>query len=184
MNETETKKIKEILRFWFEETTPKQKFQKDDAFDDLITSKFKDIYEDIMDGKTTSWRENPEGRLAEIIVLDQFARNMFRGEKQCFLGDTLALRLAQEAVAAGDDQKLPEERRTFVYMPYMHSESKEVHTEALRLFTEHGNENNLKYENIHKAIIDRFGRYPHRNEILGRESTPEELEYLKEHGGF
>lgn len=178
------KKIQEIISFWFEETSAKQKFSKDDAFDDLVSEKFKETYWDIMNGKTEGWRETPEGRLAEIIVLDQFARNMFRGDKQSFAGDELALSLVKEAITAGADKDLPEEKRTFIYMPYMHSESKEVHEEALKIFTEHGNEGNLDYEIKHKAIIDQFGRYPHRNEVMGRESTPEEIEFLKTNSGF
>ena len=184
MEEAEKNKINEVLIFWFEETTPKQRFTKDLAFDALIVEKFKDTYWKIMTGETEAWRKTPGGRISEIIILDQFARNMFRGDKQSFAGDTLALKLAQEALAAGDDQKVFEERRVFFYMPYMHSESKEVHMEALKIFTEYGNESNLEYEVKHKAIIDQFGRYPHRNEVLGRESTAEELEFLRQHPGF
>lgn len=184
MSKGNTQKIQEILTFWFEEVTLKQKFAKDPGFDALVSEKFKDTYWNIVNGKTKEWRNTPEGRLAEIIVLDQFARNMFRDEAQCFSADTLALELAQDALSVGDDKKVSKEQRVFFYMPYMHSESKEVHTEALKIFTEHGNESNLKYEIIHKKIIDQFGRYPHRNELLGRKSTPEELEFLKEYSGF
>lgn len=184
MNKENQKNIEKVLTFWFEETKPEQKFKKDDTFDALIVSKFKELYWDVRQGRTKQWRETPEGRLAEILVLDQFARNMFRGEKQSFEGDSLALTLAQETIAVGDDKKLPKEQRVFIYMPYMHSESKEVHEEALRIFSEYGDENYLKYEVMHKDIIDRFCRYPHRNEVLGRESTSEELEFLKEHSGF
>ncbi len=184
MSKGSTQKIQEVLSFWFEEVTPKQKFAKDSEFDALVSEKFKDSYWEIVRGETKDWREIPEGRLAEIIVLDQFARNMFRDEAQCFSADVLALKLAQEALKVGDDKKVSKEQRVFFYMPYMHSESKEVHKEALKIFTEHGNENNLKYEIQHKEIIEQFGRYPHRNELLGRESTPEELEFLKERSGF
>ncbi len=184
MSVEDTQKIQEILSFWFEEVTSKQKFVKDPEFDALVSEKFKDVYWEIVRGETKDWRKTPEGRLAEVIVLDQFARNMFRDEAQCFSGDVLALKLAKEAVSVGDDKKVLEEQRVFFYMPYMHSESKEIHKKALKIFTEYGNENNLKYEISHKKIIDRFGRYPHRNELLGRESTPEEIEFLKEHSGF
>ncbi|MBL4644706.1 MAG: DUF924 domain-containing protein [Candidatus Pacebacteria bacterium] len=184
MSSRNTEKIQEILMFWFEEVTSKQKFTKDLEFDALVSEKFKDSYWEIVRDETKGWRETPEGRLAEIIVLDQFARNMFRDDKQSFAGDELALELAQEALEAGDDKKVSQERRMFFYKPYMHSESKEVHTEALKIFTEHGDEGNLKYEIKHKSIIDQFGRYPHRNELLGRESTSEELEFLKTNTGF
>ena len=184
MNEKEAHKIDDILLFWFEEVTPKQKFVKDPEFDALITEKFESTYWDIMNGKTKGWRDTPEGRLAEIIVLDQFARNMFRNDAQSFAGDTRALELARDALAVGDDKKVSKEKQLFFYMPYMHSESREVHVEALKIFTEFGNKINLEYEIKHKNIIDRFGRYPHRNKVLGRESTPEEIEFLKTNSGF
>ena len=176
--------IDAILHFWFEEVSLEKKFEKDEALDATIRERFEDTYWRVMNGETVDWRETPEGRLAEIIVLDQFARNMFRGTPQAFAGDELALRLAKEAVAVGADTEVPKEQRAFFYLPYMHSETPEVHEEAMELFKELGNEKNLKYERIHKDIIDRFGRYPHRNEVLGRESTPEEIEFLKEHEGF
>ena len=184
MNEVDKKQIDVILHFWFEEVEPKKRFEKDEELDGEIKKRFLSAYEHIVAGKTALWRETPEGRLAEIIVLDQFTRNMFRGERQSFAGDPLALQLAKEAVAEGDDQKLSKEKRAFMYMPYMHSESKEVHKEALKLFIDLGIEENLKYEKMHKEIIDRFERYPHRNEVLGRASTPEEIAFLKDNSGF
>ncbi len=176
--------INEVLTFWFEETTPAQKYKKDDEFDTLIRNKFEKLYWQVLAGETKSWRSTPAGRLAEVIILDQFARNMFRGHKQSFAGDELALSLAREAIAAGDDTKLTDAQKQSFYMPFMHSESREVHTEALPLFTERANSGGLKYEIQHKEIIGRFGRYPHRNEVMGRESTAEELEFLKDHTGF
>lgn len=173
-----------ILKFWFEETAPEQWFAKDDDFDARITERFEKTYWNIIAGKTADWRQTPEGRLAEIIVLDQFARNMFRGEAQAFAADKQALALAMEAIRVGDDKKVPEEQRVFFYMPYMHSESAAVHERAMELFTEYGNEVNLEYEVKHKAVIDEFGRYPHRNEALGRTSTPEEKVWLEAGGGF
>ena len=177
-------KIDEIIKFWFEDVTPEKKFQKDEVFDTEIKDRFESTYWEIINGETESWRKTPKGRLAEIIVLDQFARNMFRGHKQSWLGDQLALGLAKGALAISADKEVSEEQRMFFYMPYMHSESKEVHEEAVKIFTEYGNELNLKYELMHKEIIDRFGRYPYQNELLGRESTPEEIEWLKENESF
>jgi uncharacterized protein (DUF924 family) len=115
-------------------------------------------------------------------VLDQFSRNVYRDTPRSFAQDALALVLAQELVASGQDRSLPEAQRVFAYMPYMHSESALVHTQAVALFTQLGIEGNLDYELRHKAIIDRFGRYPHRNAILGRTSTAEELAFLSEPG--
>ena len=172
----------DILNFWFEELTPKQWWVKDPELDARIQQRFGEIHARACLSELFAWRESPEGRLAEIIVLDQFSRNIYRDHAKAFAADPLALGLAQVAVQTGDDQKLVKERRVFLYMPYMHSESAFVHDEAVRLFTELGIENNLEFEHKHKAIIDRFGRYPHRNALLGRESTPEELEFLQQPG--
>lgn len=172
----------DILHFWFQELNPQQRFAKDLSLDQKIRERFLTTYEDIIAGKTSAWRKTAEGRLAEIIVLDQFSRNMFRDSPKAFATDELALKLSQEAVALGDDQKLSLEMRTFMYMPYMHSEDKQIHEKAVELFSQKGLEYNYKYELAHKKIIDRFGRYPHRNQILGRKSSIEELEFLKEEG--
>ena len=114
--------------------------------------------------------------------LDQFAHNVHRYNARAFAQDALALTLAQELVASGQDRSLPTAQRVFAYMPYTHSESVVIHEQALTLFTQLGMENNLDFERRHKAIIDRFGRYPHRNAVLGRASTPEELTFLSEPG--
>ena len=120
--------------------------------------------------------------MAEIIVLDQFSRNIYRDTPASFAQDTMALTLAQEMIALKMDQNLKPEQRSFLYLPFMHSESKIIHEHALKLFENLGNPINLEFEQKHKAIIDRFGRYPHRNEILGRTSTAEEIEFLKQPG--
>ncbi len=173
----------EVLRFWFEELTPKQWFIKDPELDRSIAERFGDLHARAAQCELYPWRREPGGRLAEIIVLDQFSRNIYRDQSQAFAQDALALALAQEAVAAGVDEQLatPQEK-VFLYMPYMHSESKIIHEQALALFDQPGLEDNLQYEIKHKAIVDRFGRYPHRNAILGRTSTPEEQEFLKQPG--
>lgn len=173
---------RKVLTFWFEELTLKQCFAKDEQLDRTIKSRFGEVLEQASVSECFNWREEPEGRLAEIIVLDQFSRNIFRDTPRAFAQDPLALALAQEAVSLGVDRELPPLQRSFLYMPYMHSESKTVHEEALRLFNQLGLEDNYQFEIRHKEIIDRFGRYPHRNEILGRESTPEEIEFLKQPG--
>ncbi len=180
---TERMPWEEVITFWFEECSPEQWFTKDQDLDAEIRSRFLDTYHAAAGGDTEHWRSTPEGRLAEVIVLDQFARNMFRDTPQAFAQDSFALSLAEEAVRAGDDKKLPPQQRHFLYMPYMHSESTEVHETGLELFESLGGEAE-EYEKKHKEIVDRFGRYPHRNEILGRTSTPEELEFMKRHPGF
>jgi uncharacterized protein (DUF924 family) len=173
-----------VLDFWFKEVARAQWFKKDAAFDDLVRSRFESVYMQAQNGDLSHWRSTPEGRVAEIIVLDQFPRNMFRGTPRAFATDELALTCAQEAVSVGDDMKLDPTMRQFLYMPYMHSESADVHAIALDLFTQLGNDENLQYEIEHKKIIDRFGRYPSRNEILGRTSTQAEIEFLQTHKGF
>ncbi len=168
-----------VFNFWFKEIHPSVRFKKDEKFDEEIRKRFLNTYFDVAAGRTTDWRATAEGRLSEIIVLDQFSRNMFRDKPEAFATDKLALQLAQEAVHSGDDQNLPIDQRAFLYMPYMHSEDIQVHEQAVKLFSQKGLEDNLKYEILHKNIIDRFGRYPHRNKILGRDSTAEEIEFMK-----
>ncbi len=175
-----------ILNFWYKEHGPNDWFSKNDAFDAEIREKFLPIHEAAVRGELRSWREMPQGRLAEILVLDQFSRNIYRNDARSFATDTRALELAEDAIAMGDDLKLSKQERQFLYMPLMHSESKDTHSRALWLFATLLPQfwNAFLYEWKHKRIIDRFGRYPHRNEILGRTSTPEEEEFLKTHPGF
>ncbi|MCX8513112.1 MAG: DUF924 domain-containing protein [Chthoniobacteraceae bacterium] len=174
-----------VLDFWFTELTPKHHFAKDPALDEAIRARFSATLEAAARCELFAWRATPEGRLAEVLVLDQFSRNVYRDTPRAFAQDALALALAQELVASGQDRSLPLPQRSFAYMPYMHSESALVHTQAVVLFDQPGMEDTLRFELRHQAILDRFGRYPHRNTILGRESTPEELAFLSEPGsGF
>lgn len=171
-----------VLTFWFQELSPRQWFAKDDSLDLLISERFGAMHAGLSRCEGWLWRSTAEGRLAEILVLDQFSRNMFRDSAHAFASDPLALALAQELVALGFDSSLPIEQRRFVYMPYMHSESRVIHEQAMKLFAQPGLEDNLRFEIAHKEIIDRFGRYPHRNAVLGRESTLEELTFLEQPG--
>lgn len=174
-----------ILTFWFDELEPRDWFRKSDRLDDIIRQRFADIHRQAAAGECFGWRQSAQGRLAEVIVLDQFSRNLFRNDPRAFAQDAQALVLAQEAVAQGLDQALTTVQRAFLYMPYMHSESAVIHDQAVTLFDQPGLEENLKFEHRHKAIVDRFGRYPHRNEALGRTSTEEELDFLQQPGsGF
>jgi len=175
----------EILDFWFEQLEPKQWFSKDLDLDLTIKQRFGHIHVKAAAGELSEWRNTAEGSLAEIIVLDQFSRNIYRNLPESFAFDPLALALSQFMIAQKSDLTLSKQQRTFVYLPYMHSESLIIHEQAMALFTELGNENNLSFERQHKAIIDRFGRYPHRNKILGRESSAEELVFLSQpNSGF
>ena len=170
--------FRSVLQFWFHEIAPAQWWKVDPEFDRMIAERFGEIHSQATRAELFEWRIEPKGRLAEVIVLDQFSRNMFRGDRRAFEADVVALALAQEAVSASADTALTQEERVFLYMPYMHSESRKIHEVAERLFLEHTPKGNYEFELRHKAIIDRFGRYPHRNAILGRESTPDELAFL------
>lgn len=172
----------EVLNFWFKELTQQQWFKKDAEVDATIQKRFAATYEKAAAAELWVWRESSRGRLAEIIVLDQFARNLFRDSPRAFAADPLALALAQEAIAGEHDKQLPTLQRAFMYMPYMHSESLAIHEEAVRLFDQPGLEYNLEFEIKHKVIIEEFGRYPHRNAVLGRESSAAELEFLQQPG--
>ena len=171
----------EILNYWFETVGKSGWYRQSDALDQEIRVRFEPVLVQITAGESASWRDEPRGRLAEVIVLDQFSRNMYRGTKAAFATDALALALAQEAVRCGADHALTQDERAFLYMPYMHSESKQVHQTAVKLFSA---TDNLSFELRHKEIIDLFGRYPHRNAILDRESTAEEIEWMKHNKGF
>jgi len=171
-----------VLRFWFDELESMQWWKKDEVLDRQIESSFGEVHRAATQGELETWRDTPEGRLAEIIVLDQFSRNIHRDTPLAFAFDGMAPLLAQEAVRCAADQQVAFERRAFFYMPYMHSESAAIHERAVELFGQPGAEYNYEFELKHKAIIDRFGRFPHRNAILGRTSTPEELDFLKQPG--
>ena len=171
-----------VLDFWFSTETQPFWFAKSDAFDEKLNQLFAETLNQAKQAELSSWRSTAEGRLAEIIVLDQFSRNIYRDTPASFAQDTMALTLAQEMIALKMDQNLKPEQRSFLYLPFMHSESKIIHEHALKLFENLGNPINLEFEQKHKAIIDRFGRYPHRNEILCRTSTAEEIEFLKQPG--
>jgi uncharacterized protein (DUF924 family) len=173
--------MNDVLEFWFQTLSPSDHYKKSDELDATIRRKFEATYHQIVAGETSDWRDSAKGRLAEILVLDQFSRNMFRGTPMAFAADPVALVLSQEAVRSGADKALDDKKRAFLYMPYMHSESLRVHEQAMELFSDLPN---LAYEKKHKAIIDRFGRYPHRNDVLGRVSTAEEIEWMKTNTGF
>lgn len=176
---------KEIIDFWFEELEPKQWWQKDEDFDLMISARFGELHAHAKAGELFDWRDTAAGSLAEVIVLDQFSRNIYRDKAESFASDPMALALAQFAISKGFDIQLPDIQRVFLYMPFMHSESQLIHIEAVKLFESVGIQNNLDFEHKHKAVIDRFGRYPHRNQILGRRSTDEELAFLKQpNSGF
>ncbi|GJL76002.1 DUF924 family protein [Nitrosomonas sp.] len=175
----------EIHAFWFEETEPKMWWASDPDFDGIIKQCFLPVLHQAVQGELFSWRVEPKGRLAEIIVLDQFSRNIYRDTPAAFAQDPIALVLAQEAVDAGVQNTLSPQERGFLLSPYMHSESKLIHVQAEALYRKFASQRSYEFELKHKAIIDRFGRYPHRNRILGRVSSAQEIAFLKQPGsGF
>lgn len=172
----------DVLNFWFYELSANDWFSKSQAVDSTIRERFYQLHRAAAHGELYHWRESAEGRLAEILVLDQFSRNLYRDDPRAFACDAMALVLAQEAVAAKLDQQLTVQQRAFLYMPYMHSESLHIHEQAVQLFSQKGLAESLDFEIQHKAIIERFGRYPHRNKVLGRKSTKAEREFLTQPG--
>ena len=174
----------EVIDFWFHELHPHQWFEKDLEVDEEVRQRFGELHARAMKGELQAWRKTAMGRLAEIIVLDQFSRNIYRGTKQAYDSDPAALILAEELVQLGLDQELSPEQRVFAYLPFMHSESRLIHHMAMKLFTDLGHQQSVDYEVMHKNIIERFGRFPHRNEALGRESTREEKEFVKRNPDF
>lgn len=175
----------QVIDFWFTELEPKQWWKKDFELDSMIQARFSELHDKARRAELFQWRSTAKGSLAEIIILDQFSRNIYRDKPESFVNDPLALALAQYAITKGFDIELSETERSFLYLPFMHSESKLIHLEAVKLYEALGNPGNLDFEHKHKVIIDRFGRYPHRNDILGRTSTEDEIEFLKQpNSGF
>jgi len=171
-----------VLTFWFDEITPKMWWASDPNFDQHIKERFYPLLQQAAQGELYTWRESAKGRLAEILVLDQFSRNIHRNTPAAFAQDPIALVLTQEAIRLNAHKQLTPTECAFLFIPMMHSESGHIHQLAETLYREYAPSSNYEYELKHKAIIDRFGRYPHRNEILGRLSTPEEIEFLKQPG--
>ncbi|MCG7656088.1 DUF924 family protein [Wielerella bovis] len=173
-----------ILDFWFDEISKPFWFKQEDEFDNIIRQNYWDTWTAAVAGELSDWRESIYGRLAEIIVIDQFSRNLFRDDARAFAYDSMALVLAQEAVRDEEFPYMLTDWKHFMLMPFMHSESALVHEQARRLFSKHTSAYALEAELKHKEIIDRFGRYPHRNAVLGRTNTAEENAWLKENKGF
>ncbi len=171
----------EVLHFWFEETPSEQWFERDDAFDQQLRQRFLPLHATIAALANEACLADAGTALAATIVLDQFSRNMLRGTPEAFATDAEALAIAQGAVARGFDTTLPEERRQFFYLPFEHAEDAAAQARSVALFATLGEEY-LRWAEAHKVIIDRFGRFPHRNAVLGRASTPEEVAFLRQPG--
>jgi len=175
--------VEQVTRYWFEELRPEAWFRKDARVDDAIRERFAALHDEVAQLRPAQLA-TAHACLAAVIVLDQFSRNMFRGSPRSFATDPLALTISQHAIAVGLDQQLTQQQRWFLYMPFQHSEDRAVQARSIELFTQLNDPENLGYAHQHKEVIDRFGRFPHRNEVLGRVSTPEEIEFVATHRGF
>jgi uncharacterized protein (DUF924 family) len=166
------------LKFWFEQTEPDQWFKKDPAFDANIRERFLGLHETLVSHRNNDILPDPQTALAAVIVLDQMSRNMFRDTPRAFAADPLALSVANAAIAQGFDAGLTKDQRMFLYLPFEHSEDRQSQARSVALTASLGDPELQKWAEAHKAIVDRFGRFPHRNGVLGRTSTPEEIEFL------
>lgn len=178
---------KEILDFWFVETQPKQWFQVSEQFDQMIKERFEDDYHKALDGAYDDWQHNADGALALCVMLDQFPRNMYRGTPAAFEADKKALVISKYAVSKGLDQVHSAQKRRFLYLPFEHSENINDQHRSVELFEKTREDDPLGYDYAlrHFKIIEKFGRFPHRNIILGRDNTPEEQEHLAQpNAGF
>lgn len=176
----------EVLHYWFEELSPQQWFQQSPQVDEAIKERFSVTYDLAADGLSNHWADDADGALALIIVLDQFPRHMFRNTPKAFETDEKALLVAKQAVHKGFDQVLEPVKRGFLYLPFQHSEVLGDQKKSVELFGKMAEENPAgdMYAKRHLVPIEKFGRFPHRNEVLGRESSEEEIEFLKTNGGF
>jgi uncharacterized protein (DUF924 family) len=172
-----------VIDFWFSEHARSHWFKSTSRFDRQIAEQFKVLHRQATDGQLASWEDTPTGSLALILLLDQFTRNIYRGRPDTYMNDSQARDVARRAIASGFDCKLPDAQRAFIYMPFMHSESLEDQDLSVKLFVEAGLDN-ARYALQHRDIVRRFGRFPHRNAILGRQNSPEEQEYLASDEAF
>jgi uncharacterized protein (DUF924 family) len=174
----------EILDFWFSDEVRKLWFNSTREFDALIRERYAALWESARRGELDDWMQSAEGCLALVILLDQFPLNMFRGEAKSFAGEAQSRDVARVAIQHNFDQSLDAERRAFLYMPFMHSEQLADQKRALELFAQPGLEGNLRFARHHHDIVEKYGRFPHRNQALGRESSAAEIEYLNSKEAF
>ncbi|MGP6139558.1 MULTISPECIES: DUF924 family protein [unclassified Jeotgalibaca] len=176
------KDFQTVLDFWFDPENVPFWFEKNEDFDKKIYNQFYVTWQSAIKGEYWHWRETIKGRLAEIIVLDQFSRNLCRDDAKAYAQDTMALVLSQEAIKLPDFNELTIDEKRFLLMPFMHSESSAIHKLAVPLFKEHTDDLSYEIELQHQAIIERFGYYPHRNEARNQTSTPEEIAFMEKPG--
>ena len=175
--------VEDVLRFWFEQTEPNQWFKKEPAFDATIRERFLGLHEILVSRGNDVLLADAQTALAAVIVLDQMSRNIFRDTPRAFAADPQALCLADAAISRGFDAGLTKDQRLFLYLPFEHSEDRQLQGRSVALMARLDDPELQKWAEAHRVIVDRFGRFPHRNGILGRSSTQEEIEYLKQPGG-
>lgn len=173
-----------IIEFWYSEKVKLKWFNSSIEFDKEIKSKYKDVWLDALRGEHISWNDSAEGCLALTIILDQFPLNMFRGEVKSFSTEAMAIKVAKKAIERGFDQLIDKDKLSFLYMPLMHSEKIEDQEFAVKLFEDSDLTDNARFAKHHRDIVQKFGRFPHRNKILQRESSAEEIDYLNSDGAF
>lgn len=173
-----------LIDFWFSEEVSQYWFNSTEEFDRQLCEDYAELWQQAADGALIEWQESAPGSLALVILLDQFPLNMFRGEAKCFSTEARSREVAQAAIDRGFDIDMPIKQKAFLYMPFMHSESLDDQAKALQLFDQPGLEDNFRFSKHHYGIVKRFGRFPHRNAMLGRESTEAEREYLNSKEGF
>lgn len=174
----------EVVDFWFTPSVQPLWFAATPDFDDTLRGRFLPTYQAAAAGSLSDWEATPVGALALTVVLDQFPLNLFRGQPESFATEATARMVADRAIALDFDQALPPEQRQFLYLPFMHSEALADQERSVQLHQQPGLEEGLRFARHHHDLIRRFGRFPHRNAILGRASTPEELAYLASSGAF
>lgn len=174
----------EIIDYWYSPEISNHWFSSTPQLDDEIKTKYEALWQAAVNGEFDHWRETSQGCLALVIILDQFPLNMYRNQPEGFSTEAQSIEIARHAVEKGFDQALSSEQKAFLYMPFMHSEKLSDQDLSVRLFTEAGLKENQRFAEHHRALIQRFGRFPHRNRILGRESTPDEVEYLNSKAAF
>lgn len=173
-----------LIDFWFSDEAKQYWFKSTRSFDQRLVDSYIDTWRQAKQGKLDRWQQSAIGSLALVIVLDQFPLNMFRGTAKCFSTDASSLAVARGAIDKAYDRELTSDQKSFMYMPFMHSEDLDDQALGVELFSQPGLENNLRFARHHYGIVERFGRFPHRNEMLGRESSEAEIKYLNSKEAF
>ena len=174
----------DLIDFWFSDETSQYWFKSTKAFDARLLDSYADTWQQAKQGKLDDWQQSATGSLVLVIVLDQFPLNMFRGMAKSFSTEVQSRSVARSAIEKAYDQELPTNQKSFLYMPFMHSEDLADQALGIELFSQPGLENNLRFARHHYDIVERFGRFPHRNSILGRESSEAEVAYLNSKQGY